>query len=89
MSGRLFMDAVREGGAELLPIDSEHNAIFQCMSTGDSRPGGCGGARIVLTGSGGPFRARTFESLHDVTRTKRARIRTGRWAARFQSIRRR
>ena len=67
MSGRLFMDAVREGGAELLPIDSEHNAIFQCMSTGDSRPGGCGVRRIVLTGSGGPFRARTFESLHDVT----------------------
>ena len=71
MSGRLFMDAVREGGAELLPIDSEHNAIFQCMSAGQprsgGRPGGRGVRRIVLTGSGGPFRARTFESLHDVT----------------------
>ena len=71
MSGRLFMDAVREGGAELLPIDSEHNAIFQCMSAGDSRSGGRSGGRgvrrIVLTGSGGPFRARTYESLHDVT----------------------
>ena len=55
------------GGAELLPIDSEHNAIFQCMSTGDLRHGGRGVRRIVLTGSGGPFRARTFESLHDVT----------------------
>ena len=71
MSGRLFMDAVREGGAELLPIDSEHNAIFQCMSAGSprsgGRPGECGVRRIVLTASGGPFRARTFESLHDVT----------------------
>ena len=71
MSGRLFMDAVREGGAELLPIDSEHNAIFQCMSAGrpspGRRPGRCGVRRIVLTGSGGPFRERTFESLHDVT----------------------
>ena len=67
MSGRLFMDAVREGGAELLPIDSEHNAIFQCMSAGDPRSGGRGVRRIVLTGSGGPFRARAYESLHDVT----------------------
>ena len=71
MSGRLFMDAVREGGAELLPIDSEHNAIFQCMSAGDPRSGGWSGGRgvrrIVLTGSGGPFRARAHESLHDVT----------------------
>ena len=71
MSGRLFMDAVREGGAELLPIDSEHNAIFQCMSAGEprsaARSGKHGVRRIVLTGSGGPFRARTFESLHDVT----------------------
>ena len=71
MSGRLFMDAVREGGAELLPIDSEHNAIFQCMSAGRPGPGRrsgrCGVRRIVLTGSGGPFRKRAFESLHDVT----------------------
>ena len=71
MSGRLFMDAVREGGAELLPIDSEHNAIFQCMSAGGprsgGRPRGSGVRRIVLTASGGPFRARTSGSLHDVT----------------------
>ena len=67
MSGRLFMDAVREGGAELLPIDSEHNAIFQCMPGGDSRGVRRGVRRIVLTGSGGPFRARGRGSLHDVT----------------------
>ena len=66
MSGRLFMDAVREGGADLLPIDSEHNAIFQCMPAGDSRANGRGVRRILLTGSGGPFRTRPLESLHDV-----------------------
>ena len=67
MSGRLFMEAVREGGAELLPIDSEHNAIFQCMSAAVSD--GCrrGVRRILLTGSGGPFRARDPDSLHSVT----------------------
>ena len=67
MSGRLFMDAVREGGADLLPIDSEHNAIFQCMSTEISRSSNRGVHRILLTGSGGPFRARALGSLQDVT----------------------
>ena len=67
MSGRLFMDTVREGGADLLPIDSEHNAIFQCMSTEISRSSNRGVHRILLTGSGGPFRARTLGSLQDVT----------------------
>ena len=67
MSGRLFVDTVRSSGAELLPIDSEHNAIFQCMPSGNTRSGGDGVRRILLTGSGGPFRARSLESLHDVT----------------------
>ena len=67
MSGRLFMDAVREGGAELLPIDSEHNAVFQCMPTVNSDGGRRGVRRILLTGSGGPFRARDPASLHSVT----------------------
>ena len=67
MSGRLFVDAVRRGGAELLPIDSEHNAIFQCMPAGDSRFERRGVRRILLTGSGGPFRGRRLDSLHDVT----------------------
>ncbi len=67
MAGRLFMDAVREGGAELLPIDSEHNAIFQCLPALNSDRGERGVSRILLTGSGGPFRARKPESLHDVT----------------------
>ena len=67
MSGRLFMDAVREGEAELLPIDSEHNAIFQCMPGMGGERAERGVRRILLTGSGGPFRAREPESLHDVT----------------------
>ena len=67
MSGRLFMDAAREGGADLLPIDSEHNAIYQCMPAPSADGAGRGVRRILLTGSGGPFRARNPESLHDVT----------------------
>jgi 1-deoxy-D-xylulose-5-phosphate reductoisomerase len=65
MSGQLFMDAVRENGAVLLPVDSEHNAIFQCLPTHSAAHGGV--AKIVLTASGGPFRTRTLASLHDVT----------------------
>lgn len=68
MSGHLFMQAVRENGAELLPIDSEHNAIFQCMPH-DYRPGmdAKGVRRILLTGSGGPFRETPVEQLANVT----------------------
>jgi 1-deoxy-D-xylulose-5-phosphate reductoisomerase len=68
MSGRLFMDAVAESGAELLPIDSEHNAVFQAMPASYARnPDECGIRRILLTASGGPFRERSIESLGDVT----------------------
>ena len=68
MSGQLFMDEIREHGAELLPIDSEHNAIFQCMpehfEQGLSR---AGVRRILLTASGGPFRNTPLEQLESVT----------------------
>jgi len=78
MSGRLFMDAVREAGAILLPIDSEHNAVFQCMPHVEQARAlahgtvgqtllHCGVRRIMLTGSGGPFRDTPLEALHDVT----------------------
>ena len=64
MSGRLFMDAIHEGGAELIPIDSEHNAIFQCLP---ARPARTGVRRILLTASGGPFRHRRPCDLESVT----------------------
>ncbi|MGX4641382.1 1-deoxy-D-xylulose-5-phosphate reductoisomerase [Massilia sp. SYSU DXS3249] len=68
MSGQLFMDAVREHKATLLPIDSEHNAIFQSLPATYARePGAAGVAKILLTASGGPFLARAVESLEDVT----------------------
>ncbi|MBZ2167587.1 1-deoxy-D-xylulose-5-phosphate reductoisomerase [Marinobacter sp. F4216] len=68
MSGKLFMDAVADSGAELLPIDSEHNAIFQCMPADKVRdPLGAGITRILLTASGGPFRQHSAEALRDVT----------------------
>lgn len=68
MSGKLFMDAVAESGAELLPIDSEHNAIFQCMPADKVRnPVAAGITRILLTASGGPFRTFSAESLRTVT----------------------
>ncbi len=61
MAGPLVMRVAREAGAELLPVDSEHNAVFQCFSgTGPVR-------KIVLTASGGPFRAAPLESLAAVT----------------------
>jgi len=68
MSGALFMAAVREHGATLLPIDSEHNAVFQALPTGfDRNPDAHGVTRILLTASGGPFRERTPASLEHVT----------------------
>ena len=68
MSGQLFMDAVADNGAVLLPIDSEHNAIFQCLPAGYGRaPGAFGVAKIVLTASGGPFLTRAVDTLDAVT----------------------
>ena len=68
MAGKIFMDAVHENGATLLPIDSEHNAIFQSLpknfSAGLSR---VGVRKIVLTASGGPFRTRPVAELAGVT----------------------
>nr|WP_315487357.1 1-deoxy-D-xylulose-5-phosphate reductoisomerase [uncultured Undibacterium sp.] len=68
MSGQLFIDAVRQSGATLLPIDSEHNAIFQCLPAGFQRDlAGSGISKIILTASGGPFLNREVASLHNVT----------------------
>jgi 1-deoxy-D-xylulose-5-phosphate reductoisomerase len=68
MSGAIFMQAVAESGAQLLPIDSEHNAIFQCMPAGyQSGMQTKQARRILLTASGGPFREMPLEKLVDVT----------------------
>lgn len=64
MSGQLFMDAIQASGAELLPIDSEHNAIFQCLPTQNRQQGV---QKLVLTASGGPFRTWAKEHLINVT----------------------
>jgi 1-deoxy-D-xylulose-5-phosphate reductoisomerase len=69
LAGSLFIEAVRAHGAVLLPIDSEHNAIFQCLPPLDGGGRGLvGGVRsILLTGSGGPFRTRARTDLAAVT----------------------
>ena len=69
MSGRLFMEAVAKNEATLLPVDSEHNAIFQCLANGASTHAS-GVRKIMLTGSGGPFLRRSLESFVDVTPTE-------------------
>ncbi len=68
MAGRIFMDAVRQSGAVLLPIDSEHNAIFQALPdhySGEMAASGV--SKILLTASGGPFRNTSLAELKDVT----------------------
>jgi 1-deoxy-D-xylulose-5-phosphate reductoisomerase len=68
MSGALFMQAVKQSGARLLPIDSEHNAIFQALPRNYADGlGSVGVTRILLTASGGPFRNTQPERLQDVT----------------------
>ena len=68
MSGQLFMDAVTASGATLLPIDSEHNAIFQCLPQAYQRsPFQHGVAKVLLTASGGPFLNRPTATLDLVT----------------------
>ena len=73
MSGQLFIDKVKQHKATLLPIDSEHNAIFQCLPSslqsakGDQNLQQHGVSKILLTGSGGPFLTRDINTLKDVT----------------------
>ena len=69
MSGALFIDAANQSGAKILPIDSEHNAIFQCLPQdfvyGDLASSGI--HKILLTGSGGPFRERDLSTFSSIT----------------------
>ena len=66
VGGEVFMQAVRDGGAKLLPIDSEHSAIFQCLpENAETWPERV--EKIILTASGGPFLNRKFDTLRNVT----------------------
>jgi 1-deoxy-D-xylulose-5-phosphate reductoisomerase len=74
MAGGLFMSAVASSGAELLPIDSEHNAIYQCLPDANTSNGGSRGKysslgikEILLTASGGPFRNHSLDQLKEMT----------------------
>ncbi|WNC67229.1 1-deoxy-D-xylulose-5-phosphate reductoisomerase [Thalassotalea nanhaiensis] len=72
-SGQIFIDALKNSNAQLLPIDSEHNAIFQCLPTNMQNNMGMAGiadsgiSKILLTGSGGPFRTLPLEQFADIT----------------------
>jgi 1-deoxy-D-xylulose-5-phosphate reductoisomerase len=76
------------GGATLLPIDSEHNAVFQSMPSGyNGKPESHGVRRILLTASGGPFRTRELDTLARTSRRKKPwPIPTGSWAKRSRWI---
>ena len=71
--GQLFIDAVKNYGAKLLPVDSEHNAIFQSLPPeAQEKIGFCplselGVSKIILTGSGGPFRYTPLEQFASIT----------------------
>ena len=69
MAGELVMEAARRGGRRILPVDSEHNAIFQCLEGHESRHV----KRLILTASGGPFRTWPEERLRGVTREEALR----------------
>ena len=67
MAGPLLRAALAQGGGELIPIDSEHNALFQCLPPRHDAGGMRGVRKLWLTASGGPFRGRTRAQLQDVT----------------------
>jgi len=67
MAGPLLLAALSEGGGELVPVDSEHNAIFQCLPGGRPDLAAQGVRRLILTASGGPFRGRSRAQLAGVT----------------------
>ncbi|MGH8040035.1 MAG: 1-deoxy-D-xylulose-5-phosphate reductoisomerase [Stenotrophomonas sp.] len=67
LAGELLMQRATAAGAEIIPIDSEHSAIFQCLRSRDASLDQAGVRRILLTASGGPFRGRTRAELAEVT----------------------
>ena len=85
MAGGLVMDAARRRSVEVLPVDSEHNAIHQCLHGRDLRDV----RRLILTASGGPFRGLTAAELADVTPAMRCVTPRGTWGRRSPSTRQR
>ena len=88
MAGSVFMDCVRSSGAMLLPVDSEHNAIFQCLPADyfqtiperfQSNTSRAGVSQILLTASGGPFRQFDLTQLGQVTPEQACSILIGSW----------
>ena len=67
MAGHLFMEALKDSTAVLLPIDSEHNAIFQCLPHNKNDLSAVGVSKLLLSASGGPFRGWTTDQMKDVT----------------------
>ena len=67
MAGPLLLQAVARGGGALIPVDSEHNALFQCLPGGRPELARSGVRRLILTASGGPFRGRSRAELAQVT----------------------
>jgi 1-deoxy-D-xylulose-5-phosphate reductoisomerase len=67
MAGALLLDALRAGGGTIIPVDSEHNAIFQCLPHGRPDLAKAGVRRILLTASGGPFRGKHRDELGAIT----------------------
>jgi len=67
MAGPLLRDALAQGGGELIPIDSEHNALFQCLPSRHDASAMRGVRKLWLTASGGPFRGRTRAQLEHIT----------------------
>jgi 1-deoxy-D-xylulose-5-phosphate reductoisomerase len=67
MAGALLLDALRAGNGRIVPVDSEHNAIFQCLPPEHRDLAACGVRRILLTASGGPFRGKRRDELTAIT----------------------
>jgi 1-deoxy-D-xylulose-5-phosphate reductoisomerase len=81
MAGEIVMSAAREKGVRVLPVDSEHNAIFQCLDGRASEV-----RRLILTASGGPFRETPARISLQSPSSRRCVIRRGTWARRSRSI---
>ncbi len=84
-AGTLVMRRAKETGATVLPVDSEHNALFQAMGAGRREDV----VKVIITASGGPFRTWTTEQIATATLAQALSTPTGRWARRSRSILRR